>query len=69
MKCRKWIPVKKELPKEYGEYIVTIARAKKSTVLYYSPDGDYWEDEYGNDYKVIAWMPLPERYKNEHRSK
>lgn len=34
----------------------------KATTLYYSQTG-VWFDEQGEPYKVVAWMPLPERYK------
>ena len=56
-----WIPVSERLP-EWGERVLTIDN-----------DGDYeinhiMDDEYDEwfyDYDIIAWMPLPEPYKEE----
>lgn len=69
-----WIPITERLPghrefvesydpSNYGaEFLVTITGADKATTLFYSLTGR-WYDEQGNPYKVVAWMPLPERYK------
>lgn len=71
-----WIPVDERLPEvdadieeiieddDCPEYIVTIRSASESTVLKYSPDGA-WFDDNGNVYDVIAWRPLPEPYRPE----
>ena len=71
-----WIPVDDRLPEvdedteetiedDYcPEYIVTIRGASESTVLKYSPNGT-WFDDNGNAYDVIAWRPLPEPYHAE----
>ena len=71
-----WIPVEERLPEvdedteetiedDYcPEYIVTIRGASESTVLKYSPNGT-WFDDNGNAYDVIAWRPLPEPYHAE----
>ncbi len=71
-----WIPVDERLPEvdadieeiieddDCPEYIVTIRGASESTVLKYSPDGA-WFDDNGNVYDVIAWRPLPEPYRPE----
>ena len=71
-----WIPVDDRLPEvdedteetiedDYcPEYIVTIRGASESTVLKYSPNGT-WFDDNGNAYDVIAWCPLPEPYRPE----
>ena len=70
----KWIPTIERLPdqREFiesyvrsayaAEFLVTIEGADKATTLYYSQTG-VWFDEQGEPYKVVAWMPLPERYK------
>lgn len=70
----RWIPTTERLPdqrefiesyvrSEYAaEFLVTIEGADKATTLYYSQTG-VWFDEQGEPYKVVAWMPLPERYK------
>lgn len=75
-----WIPVEERLPEvdadteetieddDCPEYIVTIRGASESTVLKYSPDGA-WFDENGYVYDVIAWRPLPEPYRPERSKK
>lgn len=71
-----WISVEERLPEvdadieetieddDCPEYLVTIRGASESTVLKYSPDGA-WFDENGYVYDVIAWRPLPEPYRPE----
>ena len=71
-----WVSVEERLPEvgedteetieddDCPEYIVTIRGASESTVLKYSPDGA-WFDENGYVYDVIAWRPLPESYRPE----
>ena len=44
------------------EFNVTIKGANKATTLKYAPDGT-WFDDSGEVYRVIAWKPLPEAYK------
>lgn len=66
-----WVPVTERLPEEpcdgihdieeLPEYLVTIEGATVATVLTYTGDGCWWRD--GNYYKVIAWMPLPDAYR------
>lgn len=70
----KWIPTVERLPdqmefiesyvrSEYAaEFLVTIEGAEKATTLYYSQTG-VWFDEQGEPYKVVAWMLLPEVYR------
>lgn len=70
-----WIPTTERLPdqREFiesyvrsayaAEFLVTIDGADKATTLYYSQTG-VWFDEQGEPYKVVAWMLLPERYKD-----
>ena len=56
-----WIPVSERLPETYGEYIVTRKTEygiKTKTSLYYE-NGIWWPPE-----EVIAWMDLPEPYKD-----
>lgn len=70
IKSFNWIPVRECLPEvpegteddDCPEFNVTIKGADKSTTLKYAPDGT-WFDDYGEVYKVIAWKPLPEAYK------
>ena len=68
-----WISVEERLPNERefqeaycrnhyaAEFLVTIEGATKPTTLYFK--NNRWFDEERNYYKVIAWQPLPERYK------
>ena len=56
-----WIPVEQELP-EYGKAVLTITQDDTYEVNHVIDEecGEwFWEDN-GN---VIAWMPLPEPYK------
>lgn len=74
-----WIPVDERLPEvdadieetieddDCPEYVVTIRGAAESTVLKYSPDGT-WFDDNGYVYDVSAWRPLPEPYYPERRT-
>ena len=69
-----WTPVEDRLPEvdvdveeiieddDCPEYIVTVDGASESTVLKYSPDGT-WFDENGYTYDVVAWRPLPSPYR------
>lgn len=66
-----WTPADEKLPAEpepgmqdmdeLPEYIVTIEGAEQATVLYYAGDGEWFRD--GDNYRVDAWMPLPEACK------
>lgn len=68
-----WISVSEGPPpapdifrENFNEYIVMIKGAKLPTVLYYAGDGE-WEDINEFPCPVIAWMPMPEPYKEvEH---
>ncbi len=62
----RWIPVSEKLPEApkaglAEEYIVMIEGSQMPTTLYW--DGNIWEDEQDNTYSVIAWMKLPDPYK------
>lgn len=59
----KWIPVSERLPK-LGQEVLCYCQAKIYDVLKYTKDG--WFKDAKHCYMdgfVIAWMPLPEPYK------
>lgn len=70
-----WIPVSEGLPKAGVRYQVTFESGEVGYADFrnkiFLPDGtiqeNVWECEqyYEEDGKVIAWMPLPEPYKDE----
>ena len=72
-----WIPVSKQLPDKYGSYLIMwrpLAEPLKEgypdrlfyEICEYEPEEDEWEriEQAGEaGAEIIAWMPLPERYK------
>lgn len=78
LKSISWIPVSERLPEEDGRYLVTFKSGIKicmvgygscrRTVLGY-PIGHGWysleEAQYYAEDSIIAWMPLPEPYKED----
>lgn len=71
-----WIPCSEWLPEEIGDYLVTehlsdIAQAVYVSSFGYVRTGElcfYYEDDDGRAIKndgIVAWMPLPEPYKEE----
>ena len=66
-----WIACSERLPEEpeegltdldeCDEYIAMIENADIPTALNYAGNGEWYRD--GEFYKVIAWQPLPEPYK------
>lgn len=64
----KWIPVSERLPEEYKTVIASTKYNVYSEARLTKEDGWEWAYESGADYweeieDVIAWMPLPEPYK------
>ena len=63
----RWIPCSERLPKENGEYIVSLEDsvypwAKFFNGKWFMLSVNAIAREFG-EYEVIAWMPLPEPYK------
>ena len=62
-----WIPVTERLPKESGEYLVTVKWVTGDNdvdVYEYDARHKTWNDgESAGGERAIAWMPLPEPYK------
>lgn len=64
----KWIPLDKEKPTRTGRYIITALEGDivHVSVALYQSQNDYWVLTARRAYwKVIAWMPLPEPYREE----
>ena len=74
---QRWIPVTERLPKEYGNYLISIHGEDEPDIGTINPNdkrgwslcdanGFYW----ASDKKLIvtAWMPLPEPYRAERRT-
>lgn len=60
MNQNNWVAVKDGNPKKYGFFLVTVAGAQKNKVLTAYYGGGVWSKD-----GVIAWMPLPQEYKEE----
>lgn len=50
------------------ECIVTMHGAKKSTMLYYAGNGEWYDPVTAEFYDVIAWQPLPDPYKPNNQA-
>lgn len=70
----RWIPVGERLPEENRAVLTYIDTGATKTycLAYWNDVREAWEEWIGYDliekdkgYKVIAWMPLPEPYKEE----
>jgi len=54
-----WTPIKNGVPTEEGMYIVTFDDGFVISAEWYEGDWQLWADSG----EVIAWMPIPEPYK------
>lgn len=68
---RKWTPVTEALPWNDTNVLVTVRDDSGDTPWEYTsvgwrtPDGQYWVVDNEICYGVIAWMPLPEAWREE----
>ena len=59
---QRWIPCSERMPEESGWYIVTVEDETDTHLRWFSTlHGFEWEEKDN----TIAWMPLPEPYKEE----
>ena len=58
----RWIPVSERLPEESGSYLTTTRNNAVRVNHFYAGHG---HQVFGYRNNVIAWMPLPEPYKDE----
>ena len=68
----KWIPCSERLPKENKYYLVQNEYGDMLVAKYVKKD--YWEEIYsrhklGTTDKIVAWIPLPKKYKTEMENK
>ena len=64
--AQQWIPCNVVLPKESGDYLVTIKREEKQYAvdyLEYNAYGKEWNDGQLFGWTVTAWQPLPQPYR------
>lgn len=64
----RWIPCSERLPEDSGRYLISVLDGvgRRTTVALYQPRYKAWTMTGRMAYwKVIAWMPLPEPYKEE----
>lgn len=64
----KWIPCSERLPEHGGRYLISVLDGinRRTTVAPYLPRCKAWTMTGRMAYwKVIAWMPLPEPYKED----
>lgn len=61
-----WIPVSERLPREYAQYLVCFEDGE--CYVYWLEDSD-WAKGMAEKEGIIAWMPLPEPYKEDGDTK
>lgn len=67
-KPNKWIPCSERLPEEHKEVLTCSLGGFIEIQSYEDGCGGYWENQKGDwsdICEVVAWMPLPEQYKQE----
>jgi hypothetical protein len=67
---QQWIPCSERLPEHGGRYLISVLDGinRRTTVAPYLPRCKAWTMTGRMAYwKVIAWMPLPEPYREEEQ--
>ena len=67
---QRWIPCSERLPEHGGRYLISVLDGinRRTTVAQYLPRCKAWAMNGRMAYwKVIAWMPLPEPYREEEQ--
>lgn len=60
-----WIPVKERLPEEEYDTVLAVTNAKHYAVYVYTSEHGFRTMDIDAIGEVIAWMPLPEPYKED----
>ena len=64
--AQQWIPCSERLPTE-GVNVLVTTPWKQIFIAWLDYDDGEWITYEVNDKKIIAWMPLPEPYKEEQK--
>lgn len=62
LKAQEWVPVSERLPKKYAQYLVCFKTGHR--YVYWLEDSD-WARYMVEKEGIIAWMPLPEPYRED----
>ena len=73
---RRWIPISERLPDKYMKCFVTVNKKYPPHGFtdvfvmedtYFECEGEFnWQSKFeGMDWNIVAWMPLPEPYKED----
>ncbi len=71
---QRWIPVTERLPKENGQYLITVKyKPEAGYENIYAEHGEWTDGQWdmfcfghcGEVEDIVAWMPLPEPYKED----
>lgn len=66
IEAQRWIPVSERLPEKGATYyLVTTKRSPRIEMAWYLSGDFYWNNSDSRMGEVIAWMPLPELYKED----
>ena len=60
----KWIPCSERLPKEDGWYLETVTYGTTTRTGFGKFKKGIWR-HFDDEFKTIAWMPLPEPYRKK----